>query len=359
MRKTNVKPIAIGTITGLVLFCLMQGGVAKDGKQDQLSPLFQSHAPLTLTLNAPFRTIDRYRGDNRHYVAAVLSMSDKDGRELQLALKVRVRGDFRSQRNICVNPPLKLDFKRKSTANTIFAGENKLKLAVQCRSYHSYQQYLLLEYLNYRAYRLLTDESLHVRLATVGYYDSDRKRGLGKIQAFFIEDAGRFAKRMGMQEVHQKKLSPGDYDPARINLVEVFEYFIGNTDWSLIDGHLDEDCCHNIIPLSPKGGGPLIPIPYDFDLTGLVNPGYAQVSDLLPIKNVRQRLYRGFCHDDGVVQATIAKFLAAREAIRALYEKQAGLSGESKRYALRYIDQFYDIIQDQEKLQREIIGKCR
>lgn len=358
MRKTILTPATIVTVTGILLFGLIQGAVAKHKRDYRLSPLFQSNAPLALTLSAPFRTIDGSRGDNRQYVPAVLSMTDKDGRETRLELKVRVRGDFRSQNRICTNPPLKLNLKRKTTADTIFAGENKLKLAVECRSYHSYQQYLLLEYLNYRIYQLLTDESLHVRLATVDYYDSERKRDLGKKQAFFIEDAGRFAKRMGLKEVHQKKLSPGAYDPARINLVEVFEYFIGNTDWSSIDGHLDEDCCHNIIPMASENGT-LIPIPYDFDLTGLVNPGYAQVSDLLPIKSVRQRLYRGFCHADGVVQATAAKFLAARDAIRALYTNQPGLSAHSKKYALGYIDRFYDTIQDRHKLQREIIGKCR
>ena len=358
MRKAILRPVTIVTLTGLLLFCFSQGAVAKDGEKDGLSPLFQSHAPLALTLSAPFRTINKYRGDNRHYVPAVLILTDKDNREVRLALKVRVRGNFRSQSRICTNPPLKLNLKRKTTANTIFAGENKLKLVVECRSYHSYQQYLLLEYLNYRIYQLLTDDALHVRLVTVDYYDSDRKRDLGKKKAFFIEDAGRFAKRMGMQEVHRKKLSPGAYDPVLINLVEVFEYLIGNTDWSLIDGHLDENCCHNIIPMARKDGT-LVPIPYDFDLTGLVNPSYAQVSDLLPIHSVRQRLYRGFCHGDGVVQATVAKFLTEKDAIRALYTNQPGLSAQSKKYALRYIDQFYDTIQDPEQLQRNIIGKCR
>ena len=197
-----------------------------------------------------------------------------------------------------------------------------------------------------------------MRLATIHYYDSEKKRDLGTRNAFFIEDKGRMAKRLGMKEVKQEKLSPSAYDPAQINLVEIFEYFIGNTDWSLIDGHKDEDCCHNIIPLSRKNE-PLTPVPYDFDLTGIVNPSYAQVSDLLPIHSVRQRLYRGFCHSDAILQNTVAAFIEKRDAIRALYENQPGLSERSKNNALKYIDDFYETIQDRDRLNRDIVKKCR
>ena len=346
-------------ITAILLLPAFQYAFAGDKDDDKVSPLFQSNDPLTLSISAPFSTINLDRDDDkRSYEAGTLSMTDKNGQAIRLDLEIRVRGNFRARRDICSNPPLKLNFKRKQLANTIFAGENKLKLVDQCKNYDYYEQYLLLEYLNYRVYQLFTDDSLRVRLATVNYYDSEDKRDLGTRTAFFIEDIGRMAKRVGMKEVHQEKLQPADYDPARINLVDVYEYFIGNTDWSSIMGPEGDECCHNIIPLSRKGGT-LIPVPYDFDLAGMVNARYAEVSDLLPIRSVRQRLYRGFCQSDAVLQKTFAAFIEKRDAIKALYQNQPGLTERSLNYSLKYIDDFYDTIQDKNKVDRAFNQKCR
>jgi len=352
------SPNNIVTISAILLLCICQSAFAGKVEDDKVSPLFQSNEPLSLTISAPFSTLNLDRDDDRDYQPATLTMTDRDGQEIRLDLEIRVRGNFRARRDICSNPPLKLNFKRKSLANTIFEGENKLKLVDQCKNFDYYEQYLLLEYLNYRVYQLFTDDSLRVRLATVNYYDSEDKRDLGTRKSFFIEDISRMAKRLGMKEVHQERLQPGDYDPTRMNLVDLFEYFIGNTDWSSLAGPQGEECCHNIIPLSPRGGS-LIPVPYDFDLAGMVNARYAEVSDLLPIRSVRQRLYRGYCPSDAVLQKTIAAFIEKRDEIKALYEKQPGLTERSVNYTLKYIDDFYDTIQDRNKLNRAIMQKCR
>lgn len=337
------------------MLSICQCAVAKGNK---VSPLFQSNEPLSMTISAPFRTLNWYRGEDRPYQPATLTMTDKDGKEIRLDLEVRVRGNFRSQRSVCANTPLKLNFKRKSLSNTVFDGENKLKLVTQCRNSDNYEQYLLLEYIIYRVYQLFTDSSLRVRLVTIHYYDSEKEKDLGTRKAFFLEDIGRMAKRLDLKEVHEKKLSPDDYDPAMINLVYLFEYFIGNTDWSSIEGEGDEDCCHNIIPLTRKHGN-LVPVPYDFDISGLVNPPYAVVNESLPIHTVKMRLYRGFCQSDAVLRKTIAAFIDKRDAIIALYKNQPGLSERSISKSLDFINDFYRTIQDEKKLDRYVTGVCR
>lgn len=356
MTEKNLKLIGMICLSAVLLIAGSRNTVAKD---DKTSLLFQSHEPLTMSISAPFRDIHRYRDDERReYHDARLTMTDSNGREIQLDLEIRVRGHFRAKKQTCANPPLKLDFKRKQLDGTIFDGENKLKLAVQCRDSDSYAQYLLLEYLSYRVYQLFTDKALRVRLVSINYYDSERERDLGTSPAFFIEDEGRMAKRLGLEELDVERIKPGDYDPALINLVDVFEYFIGNTDWSSFQGPPGEHCCHNIIPLVQKDG-PLIPVPYDFDITGVVNPRYAEVNSDLPIRSVRQRLYRGICPRDEVLRSTLAAFEDRRNEIRALYENQPGLSDRSIEYTMEFYDDFYDTIQDREKLQRNILDKCR
>ena len=341
-----------------LLYLTAHGAETIAKNSNQVLPLFQSIEPLKLSISAPFNTIQKHRGKERPYYPAMLKLSDSNGNETQLALKIRVRGKYRAKREICAYPPLKLNFKRKMVANTVFAGQNTLKLAVQCRNLSSYEQYLLLEYLDYRVYRLFTDYSLRVRLVYIDYYDSERQRDLGTMAGFFIEDERKLAKKSDMKIVKVKKISPGDYDPATINLVEVFEFFIGNTDWSAYAGQGDEDCCHNIIPLRHKLN-PVIPVPYDFDLSGVVDTPYAVVNEALPIRNVRQRLYRGLCRSDGILKATLAAFIDKRKEIRALYENLPELSARYRKKALDYYDDFYSSIRDEKKLKYAILDKCR
>lgn len=342
------------------LFSLVQ---AQDADLDivntGLSPLFQSSEPLALHISAPFRTINMHRGRNRPYSPATMSFVDIDGKEYRLDLEIRVRGNFRSDWGTCKYPPLKLNFREKSLKNSIFTGENKLKLVVQCKDSDRYKEFLILEYLNYKVFQLLTDYSLKVRLARVDYYDSEKNRDLGTRPAFFIEDTGNFAKRLNLEEVEVKNMSPGNYNQARLNLAEMFEFFIGNTDWSSIAKEkTDDNCCHNIIPFRDRDGS-VIPVPYDFDLAGVVDASYAVVNPRLGINSVRQRLYRGHCQDDAILQSTLNTFLARRNEIYALIENQGGLSPKIIKQTIKYYDDFFDIMQDEKRRKWMILNKCR
>lgn len=163
---------------------------------------------------------------------------------------------------------------------------------------------------------------------------------------------------MDLKEVNEERISPKRYDQPHLNLIEVFEFFIGNTDWSVARGPADEDCCHNTIPFEHEDGH-LIPVPYDFDSTGVVNPPHASVGGRLPIKNVRQRLYRGFCQDDELLHATLARFQEIRPGITALYQSQEGLSSRSIKRTEKYYNDFYEIISDDKKIKRSLLDKCR
>lgn len=356
MNRINIFLIFIVCISGMLPG--VQVNAAKEDKNSKTSPLFQSSEPLKLRINAPFRTINKNRGENRPYQAATMVVTGTDGKESSLNLKIRVRGNFRSDRENCTYPPLKLNFKRKSLAHTVFEGENKLKLVVQCKKNDRYKQMVILEYLNYKIFQLLSDYSLHVRLAQVDYFDTESNRDLGRRPAFIIEDTGRMAKRLNLKELKVKSMNHGDYDQARLNLVDFFEFLIGNTDWSSIAPEKNEDCCHNIIPFKKRDGS-IIPVPYDFDMTGVVNPPYGVVNPKLKIKTVRQRLYRGFCQNNEILQATIKNFMDKRNEIYALYENQSGLSKEMSKHSIKYYDDFYDVIQSEERLKWAVHYKCR
>jgi len=324
----------------------------------QVSPLFSSHEPLSLRISAPFSDIFRSRGLERPYQAGTVTLTGDDGRPVDVEVEVRVRGKSRAKSENCRIPPLRLNFPRKSLDHTVFEGEDKLKLVTHCKDSDSYEQYVLLEYLNYRVLELFSPYTMRVRQVQVDYHDSERDKDLGTHVGIFLEDSGRMEGRLGLEELKTERMQPREYDPDILAVVELFEYFIGNTDYSVVSGPQDEDCCHNIIPLRGKAGG-VIPVPYDFDSTGVVDPPYATVNDLLKIKSVRTRLYRGFCQDGARYQRVIDAFLEQRDAIRSLYQNQPGLSARSRDKALNYYDAFYDTVTDEKQLQRNILGKCR
>src|SRR5690606_20732475 len=135
------------------------------------------------------------------------------------------------------------------------------------------------------------------------------------------------------------------YDAQQEVLVSLFQYLIGNTDWSLVVGDPGETCCHNLYALQGDNS-PLLPLPYDFDVSGLVNPPYAVPPRQLNLYRLSQRLYRGTCPAPADLQQALVLFVDKKPDIYALIDALDGLNNAAKRRALRFIDEFYDVITD-------------
>src|SRR5690606_10383572 len=142
----------------------------------------------------------------------------------------------------------------------------------------------------------------------------------------------------------------------QVVLLSVFQYLLGNTDWSLVTAEEDEDCCHNILPVA-RPDGTLLPVPYDFDVSGLVDPEYGAPPEQLRLRNLRERLYRGSCPDEGVRAATLARFQAEKATIHALFEHEH-VRAEARRRSRPFIDAFYRVIDHPRALRREILAVC-
>ena len=82
----------------------------------------------------------------------------------------------------------------------------------------------------------------------------------------------------------------GDLDPQQTARMTVFQYLIGNKDWSFVTAHNDNRCCHNVDLL--EIGTALYPLPYDFDLAALTRASYPGRGDLNVSKS---RTYTGYC----------------------------------------------------------------
>ena len=338
-------------ITAIFIFAAVTASAEVSERPD---PLFQSDEILEVTITGPLTTLVQERPKDE-YLPGVYQYTESDGTVVSLDLQIRTRGHFRH--NTCDYPPLSLNFKKSQTDGTLLDKQDKLKLVIHCDSNELYEQMVLREYLAYRILNALTEKSFRVRLLRVTYVNSERHTEGQVRYAFLIEHKNRLAERYDVQDLKVERTSVSSIQADQLNLTSVFEYLIGNTDFSPIAGPPDDECCHNYV-LFGKDADPVWAIPYDFDQSGFVDAPYATPNEKLRIRSVRQRLYRGRCANNGHVAASLQKFRDARDAIYTLVNEQEGLVSRTRSRLVDYIDGFYEVIDDPRAVERKIINKC-
>lgn len=315
--------------------------------------LFESEDMLDLTLELDLKEFSTDKGDSRGYHPAKLSYVDPVGGAVSLDVRVKTRGKLRRQFLKCLIPPFKMKFDKNQIKNTIFEKQKTLKLVTHCKTIPNFfQYYCIQEYLIYRIYNLLTEMSFRVRLARVTYVDSRKKDQSFTNHAFFIESYKRMAKRNQGKTTDVQSIKPGEADFATAALVSVFQYMIGNTDWSIRSGH-------NIRWITIGDNKKYYPVPYDFDLSGLIDAEYARATPELGIKSVRERLYRGFAKSMGQFNRTFLLFHKHKKKIFSLYRANPLLPANLKKRSLKYLDEFYKIILNPKLVKRYFIDNYR
>jgi len=322
------------------------------GKPD---PLFQSDDPLRVYLSGPFTTLIKERS-KEDYLPGKIRYTEEDGTSVSLDLEIRTRGHNRHQN--CDYPPVLLNFKKKQTAGTIFAGQNKLKLVIPCKYSSQYEQIILREYLAYRVLNAVTDMSFRVRLLRVSFDNTQKDKEAVVRYAFLIEHKKRLGERYGMKELKIERTSVSAIVPDRLNLTSVFSFLIGNTDFSPIAGSPGENCCHNYVLFRKEDTDPIFAIPYDFDQSGFVNAPYAVPADAFRLRTVRQRLYRGRCVNNEYLDGSLQRFNDRRRQIYVLINDQEGLTERTRKSLIDYVDSFYKLIDNPKAVQRNIVDKC-
>ena len=317
-------------------------------------PLFQDHMTLKVELSAPLSTLVRERSETEE-LPGVFSFSNEDGSQTELDIQVVARGNFR-HRN-CDFPPVTLNFKRSQVKGTLFHQQNKLKVVTHCKITRRYEQSVEREYLAYRMLNSLTPLSFKVRLMEVTWVDSEQRRPRMVRSAFLIEHKNRLAARIGMEEQEFAFTEVKNIQPDQLNLASMFQYLIGNFDFSPTGGS-DNECCHNY---EMFGSAPdsLVAIPFDFDFAGIVNAPNAVTNSERGVERVGQRVYHGYCVNNDYVEGSISEFQMARDTIYALAAGQQKLEPTVRENLARYVDGFYAVIDDTKAVQEKIIGSCK
>jgi hypothetical protein len=351
-----IKSIAVGLAA--LLGALASPALAQ-------SRLFSDEAPLEIVITAPFKELVRTAAKTPNPYPATLSVSEGAQAPQSFPLQVQARGVSRRTLGFCQFPPLFLDFDKTVTRETVFRGQGKLKLVTYCRDRDDYEQRILIEAVAYRLYNVLTPQSFRVRMAKVTYKTDAKDAGVAR-HGFLIEDMEDVAKRNGLKEIKLQthQITPAQLDARAAGRVALFEYMISNVDYDFVAAAPGRDCCHNIRAMAAKDAtaGPLggvVPAPYDFDHSGIVDAPYAVPQEVLKLRDVTQRLYRGYCATNGEIPALIEEFRGKRAAIMAVIAGDPRLTEAFRAKAAKFVDGFYEVINDPARVESQIVKRCR
>lgn len=324
--------------------------------------LFSEDSEVQIVIDGPLNTLVRASQRSTDPYPAVATVTPSGAAAERFDIELSARGFSRRTGGICSFPPLRLRF--TETRGTFMQGQNRLKLVTRCRGGESYEQLTVLEYTAYRIYNEITPMSYRVRPARVTYRDTDGRRREETQFNFLIEDlddAARRNDRLVALDVLSGEVRSSQLDARRAAIYSLFQYMIGNLDFDMVSGHPGEECCHNskLVAVTAETRENVIPVPYDFDYSGFVNAPYAIPPEGVNVPNVRTRRYRGMCRHNDQIPDALAHLRSRREAIFAVIDSEPRLTASSRRSARDYIQEFYTLIDDPQRVERQIIERCR
>jgi len=343
-----------GFAAGVLLFAAPlraqapKGDSAKVPKPYNPPAMYAEAKPIEFTLTAPFGKLKRDRAVETEYRLGSVSYT-ADGAEVRFPVRLRTRGIWRKKN--CEIPPLMMNFTNDSTKKTAFARLDRARFTFPCRNNDDFEQYVLQEYNLYRVQRLLNPLSYDVRLARVTFVDSEKKDTLSTRWAFLSETDEAFVQRHGVKLVTTQGAGPSDVDPYESAFYGVFQYFVGNSDFSI-------RALHNAVLVLKDMQH--YPVARDFDWSGAVNARYAVPAPILKIRSVTDRIMRGFCTPPEEFEKVFTLFREKKDAIYALYRDpiMAPMKPNVVTQTLKYFDEFYSTINDPRRAKRDIVEAC-
>ena len=283
------------------------------------------------------------------YQPAHLFFKDAKGEELAYEIQMKSRGNMRLK--TCYYPPIRIKLTDSTLQENNLQNYPKLKLVVGCKGGESYEKLLLKEYLAYKINNIITENSFRVQLLELTMQDTEGKNEDRVSYAFAIEDQDEMAERLGGILFEPRSVSRRALQRASYDVLALFQYIIGNTDWFVLNKH-------NTKYVRTEEPPAIIPIAYDFDFAGMVNAPYAVPNEKIPISSVTQRYFIGECRDEGGYAETIRKLLDKKLEILKLVEDFTHLNERSRQNLIKYLNESFEILEDPKKQQKELAKGC-
>jgi hypothetical protein len=303
---------------------------------------------LKLKFHGRLKDIYKDRKDEAVYRPALIQYLKKDS-IFNLNIQVKTRGHFRRMASNCELPPLLININKSSKLkNTLFEKQDKLKLVMPCVDN---EEYVIKEYLVYKLYNLFTPLSFNARLAQIEFLDSLNKKKPETHFCILLEDEKTLARRNKYMAGAATRASRGQIDQKHFQLMSLFQFMIGNTDWSV-------EYLHNLKLLYKDSLAKPNTIPYDFDHSGIVNAPYAHPAEELGLQSVQERLFVGNCLMLKDAEPYVKRFNELKEKVYDIYSTCTLLDAKSIKAATNYLDEFYRIINNSKALEKYLLPSC-
>jgi len=315
--------------------------------------LFSSKEPLNIGFSISIKSIKNSKEDSV-YFKNKLYYQNASGNTDSIKMGLKRRGNFRLRE--CYFPPLWMKIEKKNSKGTLFEGNKKLKIVLPCKTGMGSNELILREYLCYKLYEAITPYAFRARLANIEFTDERGKKNKDfQLKGILIEDVDKTAKRVNAKAVSDAKVNAKSLNDTCALRFDLFQLLISNTDWSKGFQHNSKLVYRDL---------KYIPLPYDFDMSGVVDAPYAVVSQVageqLPIETVRERYYRGFCASKEITQFIRNEFLSNKEKLLAVPDELKGsLPGKEIESIKSYLNEFFEILKNDYSFESEVVNRCR
>jgi len=329
-----------------------QNSLEADSNKSTLG-LFDEQSLLSLKFTYSNKELKKETNDST-YIASELSYQNEDDSWASLNIDLRARGNFR--RNNCYFVPIKISIKKKDYKDTKFDGHKKLKMVVPCLLQKDGNDNVLKEYLAYKFYEIISPYHFNTRLVNLELTEPrGKKEKTHFVKAFLVEDDKKIEEQFDGKVV-ERSIHPIAQEDLNSIRCEFFQFMIGNTDFSNLEQHnatllyVDKD---------------IYPIPYDFDMSGLVNASYSTVSETLSnqsnITSVTQRMYRGFKRNPELIEQVRQEYIKSKpNMLQIMDDLKSQFENESEyENAKQFIQGFFNILVNENEFKTEILDKLR
>ena len=310
--------------------------------------LFKDQIPLKIKLSYSNDVI-RSETDDTTYVKTTMSFWNED-KWNDLEVSLRARGNFR--RSKCYFPPIKMKIKKSKAEGTLFEGNKNLKLVVPCLLQKEKNDNIVQEFIAYKLYEKISPYHFKTRMVEIEFVEiKKRKTIVHQLKGFLIEDDKRVADRFEGKSF-ERYIHPKAMDDITSIQNTMFQFMIGNTDFSVAYQHNGK-----LLYANKK----IIPLPYDFDISGLVDASYAVVNRNLGISSVKDRKYRGFKRDESLVQDVRNQLLSKKsEFFQIINDQQPRFELASEYESTNaFLSSFFEILEDDKDFNKKVIKNMR
>jgi hypothetical protein len=346
-------------LTGVLLVCTGRLTAQEDDVptfEDTIAvyeELFNNENPLQLTLKLDLKTFRKTKQKGT-YLPAELTCDVNENFRVTHPVRIKARGIWRKDH--CSFPPFWLNIRYSGIeADSLRDLDvNRMKMVIRCRPSAPFEHYILREYLIYKIYNKITPYSYRARLVKLKFIDTSKDDETWEDWAFLIEPSDLMNTRLNAVMIKNDKLSIRSMNPEMMNLVAMFQYMIGNGDFSVTGRHNIK-----IIAVKPPGPSGVIPITYDFDYSGLVDAHYAVPQENLGIASVKERYYLGPCRPDEDQMVAIQKIASHKDQIIDYVKGFEYLDEEERNEIVTYLEEYFLEAEDERFISRHITPTCR